>query len=80
MQETLKTLHEKYVSMKETSNGEKCYSQTAIVGDQGTVERGINVLLQLSNGFDEKERLDGIHFEIADFHGGMKLLQVSKNL
>ena len=71
MEEILKEIHSKYVPC----NDGKC-SSLAIVGDQGTVERGVNVLLQLSNGFDEVERLDGLHLEAGDFHAGMKFLQV----
>lgn len=71
MEEIMREIHSKYVPC----NDGKC-SSLAIVGDQGTVERGVNVLLQLSNGFDEIERLDGLHLEAGDFHAGMKFLQV----
>lgn len=47
-----------------------------MVGDQLTVERGINSLMEVSNGFTPEEQSEGIHFEIADFHGGMKFLEV----
>eukprot|EP00795_Rhopilema_esculentum_P015006 gene15006-biopygen4615 len=70
MEEIMKEIHSKYVPC----NNGKC-SSLAIVGDQGTVERGVNVLLQLSNGFDEVEWLDGLHLKVGDFHAGMKFLQ-----
>jgi hypothetical protein len=50
--------------------------EQAVVGDQLTVERGVNSLMEVSNGFTPEERNEGIHFEIADFHGGMKFLEV----
>ena len=52
------------------------YAAQGIVGDQLTVERGVNGLLEVSNGFTAEERHEGLHFEIADFHGGMKFLEV----
>eukprot|EP00794_Sanderia_malayensis_P013233 gene13233-14591_t len=50
-------------------------SNLGVARDQGSVERGVNVLLELRNGFTPGERLDGLHLEIADFHTGMKFLQ-----
>ncbi len=57
-------------------NGETKCTEQGIVGDQLTVERGVNGLFEVSNGFTATERHEGIHFEIADFHGGMKFLEV----
>eukprot|EP00794_Sanderia_malayensis_P002297 gene2297-2644_t len=74
MQKVLQELHQKFVPYSSDA-GERQFSQQAIVGDQLSVERGVNTLLQLANGFTQSERLEGIHFEIADFHGGMKFLQ-----
>lgn len=58
-------------------NIDKCCEQ-GVVGDQLTVERGINALMEVSNGFTSKERKEGLHFEAADFHGGMKFLEVCR--
>eukprot|EP00794_Sanderia_malayensis_P020985 gene20985-23038_t len=78
MQKVLNQLQSNYVATLESDDDsvDKHYSRIPIVGDQGSVERGVNVLLQLSNGFNEEERLDGLHMEIADFHAGMKFLQL----
>ena len=38
------------------------------------------VFLSISNGFASKDRLDGIHVEIADWQTDMKFLCVSKML
>ena len=75
MQEILQQLH-KYVPSYGEGATQK-YMRQGLVGDQLTVERGVNGLLQLENGFTPQDRLDGLHFEIADFHGGMKFLQVN---
>ena len=47
-----------------------------LVDDQLSVERGINGHMSLANGFSPDDRLDGLHFEIADWHAGNKFLEV----
>ena len=56
---------------------EKVYGTQGVVGDQLSVERGVNFLLQVSNGLTPEERVEGVHLEIADFHTKMKFLQVN---
>ena len=46
------------------------------MADQLSVERGVNALFELSNGFTPEERLEGLHLEIADWHAGNKFLKV----
>eukprot|EP00795_Rhopilema_esculentum_P010018 gene10018-18649_t len=74
MGKILETVHQ-YVPCYEVQ-GEKHFSSQAIVGDQLTVERGVNGLMDVSNGFTSEERREGLHFEIADFHGGIKFLEL----
>ena len=62
-------------SMAETKNG-ITFSGQGVVGDQLSVERGINSLMQIANGLTEAARREGLHFELADFHSQMKFLQV----
>ena len=64
-----------YVPHAKTKNGVKISGQ-GVVGDQLSVERGINSLMQIANGLTEADRKEGLHFEIADFHSQMKFLQV----
>ena len=73
MQEILKELHKYVPNLGEGMS--QTYCRQGVVGDQLTVERGVNGLLQLENGFTPKERMEGLHFEIADFHGGMTFMQ-----
>ena len=47
---------------------QKRFSTQGIVGDQLSVERGVNSLMQIANGLTPDDRKDGIHFEVADFH------------
>ena len=55
---------------------DKKFGEQGLVGDQLSVERGINGHMSLANGFEPDERLDGLHFEIADWHAGNKFLEV----
>ncbi len=55
---------------------DRAYSGQGVMADQLSVERGVNYLLQVANGLTAKERMDGIHLEVADFHTKMKFLQV----
>ena len=61
---------------REDANNEPVFGEQGIVGDQLSVERGINGHMSLSNGFTKEERLEGLHFEVADWHAGNKFLQV----
>ncbi|XP_078363701.1 uncharacterized protein LOC144647887 [Oculina patagonica] len=56
---------------------ERVYSSQGYVADQLSVERGVNALFELANGFTPEERLEGIHLEIADWHSGNKFLKVA---
>ena len=76
MQNILDTL-QKYVPEYE-GNGKMKYAEQGIVGVQLTVERGVSAVFEVANGFTAKDRHDGLHFEMANFHGGMKLLEVQK--
>ena len=61
------------------SSDENLYTLHAagVVGDQLTIERAVNCLMSLSNGFSADERLEGLHCEIADWHTELKFLSVS---
>ena len=74
IKEVLKVLHKFVPYYGDDEN--RVYAEQENVGDQLSVERGVNCMLQISNGFTPEERLDGLHFEVGDFHGGMKFLQV----
>ena len=55
------------------------YHEIGVVGDQLTVERGVNCMLSMANGFSQDDRLEGIHVEIADWHAEMNFLGASSN-
>ena len=75
MTSILKELH-RYVPYYGDGVSRK-YGDQAIVGDQLTVERGVNTHNTLNNGLTPKDRLEGLHFEVADWHGVNKALGVS---
>ena len=56
----------------------KCNS-LPLVGDQLTVERGVNVIEAVQNSFTPEERLERIHMKIADRHSAVTFLNVTKN-
>ncbi len=41
------------------------------------MERAVNCHMSLCNAFTPEERLEGLNFEIADWHAGNKALSVS---
>lgn len=52
---------QQYVPHYNGKTGDK-YCEQGIVGDQLTVERGINGLMEVSNGFTPTERNEGMKF------------------
>ena len=66
IQSLIEEIHN-YVPSTETKRGVR-YSGQGVVGDQLSVERGVNSLMQVANGLSSTDRKEGIHFEIADFH------------
>jgi len=63
-----------------TSQGKTVFNKIGVIGDQLSVERAVNCLSSLANGFTAEERLDGLHLEIADWHAELKFLSVSELL
>ena len=63
-----------------SSQGKTVFNKVGVVGDQLSVERAVNCLASLANGFTPDERLDGLHLEIADWHAELKFLSVSSSL
>ncbi len=53
------------------------FAEQGIVGDQLTIERAVNAVRSMANGYTPLDCLDGFHFGIADWHSGVKFLSVS---
>ena len=74
IQQVLTALHQYVPYYGDDAN--RVYSSQGVVADQLSVERGVNALFELSNGFTPEEQLEGLHLEIADWHAGNKFLKV----
>ena len=49
-------------------------------GDQLTIERAVNTISSVANGYTPKDRLEGINLQLDDWHATVKLLSVSKTI
>ena len=49
-------------------------------GDQLSIERAVNMISSVANGYTPKDRLEGINLQLGDWHAGVKLLSVSKTI
>ena len=56
---------------------EEKFERISVVGDQITVERGVEGKFSVSNAYTPGRRLDGIYFQLADWHHENKFLDVS---
>lgn len=56
---------------------EEQFERIPVVGDQLTVERGVEAQFSVSNAYTSGRRLEGIYFQLADWHHENKFLDVS---
>lgn len=68
-------LHQFYTYLP--TSGDNEVDPQLFAGDQLTVERAVNVIASVSNGYTPEHRLEGTNFQIGDWHAGVKLLSVS---
>ena len=59
-----------------TVDGEKKFVRQLCVGDQLSVERAVNAIHSVSNGYTEEDRLEGFNLQLGDWHTGVKILEV----
>ena len=57
-------------------NGEKKFVNQLCVGDQLSVERAVNSIPSVSNGYTPEDRLEGFNMQLGDWHTGVKILEV----
>lgn len=67
-----------YLPYDTSDDGEKSFDKQLLVGDQLTVDRAVNAIHAVSNGYTDESRLEGLIPAIADWHTGMKILEVIK--
>lgn len=51
-----------------------------ISGDQLSIERAVNMISSVANGYTPKDRLEGINLQLGDWHAAVKLLSVSNTV
>ena len=49
-------------------------------GDQLTIERAMNVVASVANGYTPEDHLEGLNFQFGDWHAGVKILSVNCEL
>ncbi|CAB4019750.1 Hypothetical predicted protein, partial [Paramuricea clavata] len=54
--------------------GEDKFDGELFAGDQLTVERAVNIISSVSNGYSAEARLEGMHFQLGDWHAAVKFL------
>ena len=53
------------------------YDGQLFAGDQLSVERAVNTISSVANGYTPEDRLEGINLQLGDWHACVKLLTVS---
>jgi hypothetical protein len=56
---------------------EDSFDTQILTGDQLSVERAVNVIASVNNGFTAEDRLEGFNLQIGDWHAAVKILTVS---
>ncbi len=56
---------------------EDSFDTQILTGDQLSVERAVDVIASVNNGFTAEDRLEGFNLQIGDWHAAVKILTVS---
>ena len=49
-------------------NGKEVFDRVPVVGDQKTLERGVEAQFSVRNAYSKTRRLEGLFFQLADWH------------
>ena len=60
-----------------TVDGEKKFVTQLCTGDKLSVERAVNAIHSVGNGYTAEDRLEGFNMQLGDWHTGVKILEVS---
>lgn len=77
MIDIVRELHE-LVPTVEVPGGEEAFDRVPVVGDQKTMERGVEAQFSVRNAYTKSRRLEGLFFQLADWHHENKFLSVSQ--
>ena len=64
------------VLFKNENVTEKKFVNQLCVGDQLSVERAVNSIHSVSNGYTTEDRLEGFNMQLGDWQPGVKILEV----
>ena len=59
------------------ADGNEVFDRVPVVGDQKTMERGEEAQFSVRNAYTKTRRLEGLSFQLADWHHENKFLSVS---
>ena len=65
MIDILRNIH-KWVPSRNQEGCEEVFDRVPMVGDQKTIERGVEAQFSVSNAYSKERRLEGLYFQIAD--------------
>ena len=68
-------LQQLHTYLPQTADGG--YDSQLFAGDQLTIERAVNVISSVADGYSPKDRLEGITTQLGDWYAGVKILSVS---
>ena len=57
-------------------NGKEVFDRVPVVGDQKTMERGVEEQFFVRNAYSKTQRLEGLFFQLPDWHHENKFLSV----
>ena len=77
MIDILRDIH-KWVPSRNQEGCEEVFDRVPMVGDQKTIKRGVEAQFSVSNAYSKERRLEGLYFQIADWHHENKFLAVCK--
>ncbi|KAK3731057.1 hypothetical protein QZH41_019215 [Actinostola sp. cb2023] len=75
MIDIVRELHQ-WVPSTDENEEEETFDRVPVVGDQKTMERGVEAQFSVSNSYSRRRRLDGLYFQLADWHHENKFLAV----
>lgn len=75
MIDIIRELHQ-LVPMVTEADGNEVFDRVPVVGDQKTMERGVEAQFSVKNAYTKSRRLEGLFFQLADWHHENKFLSV----
>lgn len=75
----MRELHERVPLMTE-ADGNDVFDRIPVVGDQKTMERGVEAQFSVKNAYTKSRLLEGLFFQLADWHHETKFLSVCYDL